>query len=357
MSRFVSTALMLLAAACLTASAQQNTPAQPASPAAQPASQSPAQSASTESNVVVARISGEPITEKQVLAAIQDLASRKLIMTPEQQKQRNTILFKGAIDNLIVSTVLKSEARRLNVAVDKAKVDQQMQEFAKRYKSQEEFRKALADQGVAEADLRKSVEDSLSMQEVINIATKDVPEPSEEELKKFYEGNPQLFAVPERVHCAQIFLRIDPTSTPEQKAEVRKKLEQIHADIEAKNISFADAAAKFSQDPGSASKGGDAGWVARNETSKDLAEVIFSTPVGTTTQVIEDQAGFRLIQVTESKPAGTKNLEESKTLIKQMLGSMAKQRALQKYIEDLKSKAVVENFMTPEEFDKRHPVK
>jgi parvulin-like peptidyl-prolyl isomerase len=349
MSRYASTALIFLFAAfCLTASAQQNTPAQPA---AQP----PANPATTESNVVVARISGEPITEKQVLATIQDLASRRIVMTPEQQKQRNTLLFQGAMDNLLTSTVLKNEARKLNVTVDKAKVDQQMKEYASRYPSQDEFQKALASQGFTEAEVRKSVEESLGMQEVINLATKDVPGASEEEIQKFYDGNPDKFPIPEQAHLAQIFIKVEPSSTTEQRAEAKKRIEGIRADIESKKISFADAAVKFSEDSASAPKGGEMGFVSRTGRVKPIEDVVFGTAAGSMTPVIEDQAGFRLVQVIELKPAGKASLEDAKPAIKKFLDQNAQQKALQKYIEDLKSKAVVENFMTPEEFDKRHP--
>jgi parvulin-like peptidyl-prolyl isomerase len=358
MFRFTSIALMLFfAAMCLMASAQQNPPSPSAAqPAAPPSAQPPAKPAATESNVVVARVSGEPVTEKQVLGAIQDLASRRIVLTPEQQKQQNTLLFKGAMDNLITSILLKNEARKLNVTVDKAKVDQQMKEFAGRYPSQDEFQKAMASQGFTEAEVRKSVEESLSMQEVINLAVKDVPGASDEQIQNFYDSNPDKFPIPEKAHLAQIFIRVEPSSTTEQKAAARKKIEEIRADIESKKITFADAAVKFSQDAATAPKGGDLGFISRTGRVKPVEDVVFGTAVGSMTPVIEDQSGFSFVQVIELKPAGKATLEEAKPAIKQFLDQSARQKALQKYIEDLKSKAVVENFMTAEEFDKRHPM-
>jgi parvulin-like peptidyl-prolyl isomerase len=326
-SMFVSAVL------CLTASAQQDKPAPPATPQtpAQPAPQPQAPVAeSTESNVVVTRVSGEPITEKQILSAIQALAAQKIALTPDQEKQKNTILFKGALENLITTTVLKSQARKLNVTVDKAKVDQQMQQFAGRFPSPDEFQKAMAKQGLTEAEVRKNVEESLSMQELLDRAVKDVPEATDADIQKFYEVNQEKFRTAERAHIAQIFLKADPNSTPEQRVEIKSKLDAIRADIDSKNITFADAAAKYSQDPNTASKGGDLGFLSRGGKAKAVEDIVFGTTPGGMTPVIEDQSGCRLVQVIELKPAGAVSLEMAKPAIKQLLDQNAKQTAVQK---------------------------
>jgi peptidyl-prolyl cis-trans isomerase C len=352
------TALMLMfVVLCFVSLAQQSGPGSPA--AAQSLDQSAPKeqalaAASADSNVVVVRVSGEPITEKQVLFAIQDLARQQIPLSPDQQKNRSSVLFKGAIENLVTTTVLKNEAKRQNVTVEKAKVDEQMKSFASRYPSQEEFQKAMAAQGVTEAEVRKNVEDSLGMQEMINLAIKDAAETTEADIQKFYDDNPDKFRLPDQAHLAMIFLKADASNTPEQKAEIKKKLEEIRADIASKKITFADAAAKFSQDTASASKGGDLGFLSRGGKAKSLEDTVFATAPGSMTPVFDDQAGYRLVQVIEIKPAGTAPLEMAKPAIKQFLDQTAKQRAMQKYVQDLLSKAVIQDFMTPEQFEQRH---
>ena len=355
MSRWPFIAVMLIfGALCLTASAQEKAPAappaSPSAPAAAPAS------TQQESNVVVLRVSGEPITEKQVLSTIEAIVSQNGQMTPDQKKQQSTVLFKGALDNLVATTILKNEAKKQNVTVDKAKIDQQMQQYAGRYPSQEAFQKALASNNMTEADLRKNIEESLSVQAVLDLATKDLPATSDADIQKFYDSNPDKFTIPAQAHVAQIFLKIETSSTPEQKAEIKKKLEDIRADIEAKKITFADAAAKFSQDTNSASKGGDLGYLAKTGKMKQLEEVIFATPQGGMTSVMDAQDGFHLIQAIEFKPEGKASMEMAKPAIKQYLDQSAQKTAKQKYVADLKSKAVIETFMTEEEFGKRHPI-
>jgi peptidyl-prolyl cis-trans isomerase C len=337
--------VLLSAVLCFTASAQQSTPE---------ASSQVQAAQDDESDLVVARVSGQPLTEKQVVSAIDQLASQQRLSL-EQLQQRNDLLFKDAVENLIRIALLKNQARVQNVKVEKDKVDQQLQQISQRFPSKEDFQKALTSQGVTEIELRKNIEDSMSMQQLIDQAVKDVPETTDAEIEKFYNDNPDKFPTPEQVHAAHILLRVDPKSTPEQKAEIKKKMEAILSDIESDTIAFADAAAKYSQDPSNAAKGGDLGFFSRGRMVKPFEEAAFATKPGSLSPIIETQFGYHIIQVIESKPAGKASLEEAKPVIKQYLDQLARRKAAQKYMDELRAQATIETFMTQEEFVKRHP--
>jgi peptidyl-prolyl cis-trans isomerase C len=351
--------LFLFTTLCYAALGQQPaTPAQPKTPPVQ--QQTPAAPPSTpaaadaESDLVVVRVEGEPITEKLVAAAINYL-SRQKQPPPDLQQPHNVVLFKGAVENLIIEALLKKQARDQNIVPDKAIVDQQMQALLKRFPSPEEFQKALANQGLTEEQLRKNVEGSMSLQQVLNQAVKNVPEATDAEIQKFYDDNSDKFPMPEQAHAMHILLLTDAKSTPEQKAEIKKKIEGIRADIESNKIKFADAAKQYSQDPGSASKGGDLGFFPRGQMVKPFEDAAFTGKPGTLSPIVETQYGYHLIQTLEIKPAGKATLEDAKPSIKQYLDQMSKTKAAQQYTDGLKTKASVENFMTPEEFLKRHP--
>jgi peptidyl-prolyl cis-trans isomerase C len=265
------------------------------------------------------------------------------------------MLFQGAVDNLIISAALKNQVKQVNIAADQTLVDQQMKEFAGQFPTPENFKKALVSQKVTEEELRKRVEESVKVQQLINEAIKDTPAPTEEEIRKFYDGNPKNFARAERIRASHILLKVDKNATPEQKAEIRKKIDGIRADIEAGKISFEDAAVKFSDDKGNAPKGGDLGLFPRGRMVKPFEEAAFAAQAGTMTPIVETDFGFHIIKVVDHKPADTVSLEEAKPRIKQFLEQNSKRNATQQYVTGLKAKATVETFMTAEEFLKRHP--
>ncbi len=337
--------VIFAAALCGTVSAQQNGPMKLDPPAAK----------ATEPDLVVARISGQPITEKQVLLAIDQLAGQQRLSL-EDLKQRNSLLFKDALDSMIRIALVKNQVRLQNLTVDKAQIDEEVQQLLKRFPSQEQFQKALSAQNMTESDLRKNIEESLAMQQVIEKAVKDVPAVTDAEISKFYEDNPDKFMRTEQVHAAHILLRTDPKNTPEEKAEIKKKIEGIRTEIESKAITFADAAAKYSQDPSNAKTGGDLGFFPRGQMVKPFEDAAFGTKPGELSPIVESPFGFHIIQIIEAKPAGKVPLEEAKASIAEYLNQVAKQAAAQKYVTELKAKAEVETYMTQEEFLKRHPV-
>jgi peptidyl-prolyl cis-trans isomerase C len=337
--------ILLSAALCLSAPAQQNT-----SPAV------PAPATKTESDIVVLRVSGIPLTESQVMEMIDQIAQKQPLAV-NQKQERRILPFKDAVENLTTVTLLKSQARAQNIIIDKAVIDQQIQSIAKGFASPEGFQKALAQQNTTESDYRKAIEESMSMKKMLDLVVQEVPLSTEAELQKFYNDNPDRFYAPERVRASHILLKIHPKNTPEQKAEIKKKLEGIRTDIQNQTITFADAAKKYSEDTANAQKGGDLDFFFRGSMVKPFEDVAFAMNPGTVSPVIETSFGYHIIQVTEIKPAGKETLEESKPAIRKYLDEAAKRKAVQKFVEGLKQKATIETFMTEEEFVKRHASK
>jgi peptidyl-prolyl cis-trans isomerase C len=308
------------------------------------------------SNLVVAKVQSTLITEKEVAEMIDQLASRSEPST-DQTRDKNTLYFKDALESLIGIALLKEEGKEKNITLDKSKVDEAYQSVAARFSSADEFNKVLKDQKLTEADLRKQLEENLVYQQLVDQAIKDVPKASEEDIKKFYDGNQAFFKVPEQVHAAHILLSVTAKTTTEEKAEIRKKLEGIRADIENGKITFEEAAAKYSDDEGTAKKGGDLGLFTKGEMVKEFEEAAFSAKPGTFAPIVETEFGYHLIKVLETKPAGIASLDEAKSSIRNYLERKAKQDALVKHVEDLKGKAKLEILMTDTQWKARHPAK
>ena len=302
-------------------------------------------------NLVVARVSGDPITEKQVLDAINELASREN-MSIEQSRQRNSLLFDRAVESLVTISLLKMRMRDMHVAVDEADVDKQFRQMAQRFPSSESFKKSLAGQGMTEADLTNQIRENLKLQKVIDEASKGAATVTETDMEKFYAANPGRFIVDERARVAHILLKIPPDATAAQKEDIRKKLEGIRIEIEADMITFEAAAAKYSEDEETAQKGGDMGLMMRGNMPKNFSDFLFRIKPGTVTPALESRSGYHILTALELLPAGQASMKEVAPTLRQYLEQNAKQAAMQKFADELKSKAVIEYFMTSDEFVK-----
>jgi len=134
---------------------------------------------------------------------------------------------------------------------------------------------------------------------------------SEDELKAAYQQNIQQFQVPNRVHVEHILLTTV-GKTDAEVTEVQKKAEDILAQARKKAANFEDLAKKYSEDPGSKTKGGDIGWIVQGQTVAEFEKVAFSLPPGSISDLVRTQYGFHIIKVLEKETAHTKTFDEVK---------------------------------------------
>ncbi len=108
--------------------------------------------------------------------------------------------------------------------------------------------------------------------------------------------------LPDSVRARHILISlIDPaTQQPSMSDSVGKaKIDSIESAIRS-GSSFANLATQFSNDPGSAEKGGDLGYFASGMMVKEFNDFAFEKPKGTM-GVVRTQFGYHLIEVTDQK--------------------------------------------------------
>ena len=138
---------------------------------------------------------------------------------------------------------------------------------------------------------------------------------SDEELKVNYQQNIQQYEVPDRVHAEHILLTTV-GKTDAEVAEIRKQAEDILAQARKKGANFEDLAKKYSEDPGSKTKGGDLGWLVHGQTVPEFDKAVFSTPKGDISDLVRTQYGFHIIKVIDKETAHTKPFDEVKDSIR-----------------------------------------
>ena len=129
-------------------------------------------------------------------------------------------------------------------------------------------------------------------------------------LQQAYQREQERFRTPERVQARHILLM----TTDKPAAEV-EKLKAKSQDILKKLKSggdFAQLAKDNSQDPGSAVKGGDLGWVVRGQMVPEFEKACFSLKEGQLSEVVTTQYGFHIVQVTKKEQAHVRPFEEVK---------------------------------------------
>ncbi len=177
-------------------------------------------------------------------------------------------------------------------------------------------------------------------------------DPTEEEIKQYYEENIQRFMEPEKIKVD--YVEITSESLTENveidKAQIKKmydeyvssisgreerkarhillqtsagdstssaaakiKIESLRQEIE-NGADFAELAKKHSQDTASAAEGGDLGWVALGEMVKPFEQALFSLDLadkdkGSISEIVETQFGYHLIKLDDVRSETIESLE------------------------------------------------
>ncbi|CEN56062.1 SurA N-terminal domain-containing protein [Candidatus Methylopumilus turicensis] len=152
---------------------------------------------------------------------------------------------------------------------------------------------------------------------------------TEDEAKKFYDENASKFQGDEQRRASHILIGFSASATPEAKAEAKKKAEQVLAEVKKNPAKFAELAKKYSQDPGSAEKGGDLGAFGRGAMVKPFEDAAFSMKQGDVSGLVQSDFGYHIIKLNEILGQG-QGFEQLKPQIR---AELMYQKALAKFAE------------------------
>ena len=170
----------------------------------------------------------------------------------------------------------------------------------------------------------------------------DTIQVSDAQVEAYYNAHKDEYRTPERVHARHILL----STANKPKDEIPKIQAQAEAlDKQMKGgADFAELAKKNSQDPGSAAKGGDLGWVSRGQMVKTFEDAVFTLKPNEISNVVTTEYGFHIIQVLEKQPAHLQTLDE----VKQAIIATLKTQTVFDQMQNLADKAHAELVKAPQ---------
>jgi peptidyl-prolyl cis-trans isomerase C len=143
--------------------------------------------------------------------------------------------------------------------------------------------------------------DEMRRQRLIANLAAEVPEPTDAEIQAYYPQHQDQFRSSEEVRVRQILVND----------------EAVAKDILAKlkgGASFEELSSQFSQAP-NAKRGGEIGYVSRNELPKMFEEEIFRLQAGQISDIIRTEARFYIFKVEERRPPGTLDIHSATPVI------------------------------------------
>jgi peptidyl-prolyl cis-trans isomerase SurA len=210
----------------------------------------------------------------------------------------------GILEDLLFQKLMLNQAELDSVTVTEVQVEQEMERrlryFINELGSQEKleayYNKSVSD---IKNELRRLVKDQMLVEQVqSDIMRKVVITP--EEVRSFFKTIPKdsIPLVPTEYKIAQIVKK--PPISADEKLAVKERLSEIRKRILA-GERFTTLALLYSEDPGSARKGGELGFYGRGELYPEFEAVAFKLKDGEISEIVETEAGFHIIQMIERR--------------------------------------------------------
>ncbi|MGH8778611.1 SurA N-terminal domain-containing protein [Paraburkholderia sp.] len=142
-------------------------------------------------------------------------------------------------------------------------------------------------------------------------------QPTDADVKKYYEDNIANYSTKAEVRASHILISAPKDASAADKAKAKEKAEAVLAQVKAHPDQFARIAQQDSQDPASASKGGDLGYFSRGGIAGGAAfdDAVFKLKKGEISDILQTDFGYHIVMVTDVKPAGTTPFDEVKDAI------------------------------------------
>lgn len=131
----------------------------------------------------------------------------------------------------------------------------------------------------------------------------------EEQLRRQYAEYVAGLAASDERRARHILIQLDPAAPADVKAQAKKKIEDILAQLKS-GKSFAGLAQQYSDDTESASKGGDLGWIGKGMTESAFEQKLFAmNRPGEISDIVATAFGYHIIQLDEIKSAKVDSFE------------------------------------------------
>ena len=222
-----------------------------------------------------------------------------LFENPEQLKK----LSQRFLQSLIDEKLLLIKAEEDTIEADEEQIEQTLNQQIEAMIRQAGSQQALeqfynAPLAMIKKEFRKQIENQYKISQLRQKRFGNI-KISRREVEAFYQHyKDSIPAMEPTVDISHILMQIKPSEESYQKA-----YEKIQAIRERLNqgANFAELAREYSEDPGSASRGGDLGFVSRGDLVKEFEEVAFALKEGEISDIVQTQFGFHIIQLLERR--------------------------------------------------------
>jgi peptidyl-prolyl cis-trans isomerase SurA len=317
---------------------------------------------------VAATVNGKPILQSEVDKEYQAQLASDAQQQASSPDQADSIRL-NTLHKMILEEIIAQRAAKENLNATDSDVDAKLAEMKAPY-TEEQFQAKLNASHLTLDELRRDIRRNLTENKLINKEINSKVEVTDGEVASYYNQHKAEFDLIENeYHLAQIIVTATPSQTSNNlqnskatsEADAKKKIQAIKNRLDA-GEDFGTLAINFSENPQTASNGGDMGMLTESQLRSNplVFDAITKLKPGQTTDIIpfpdpqdpKKVGGYSIFELIERAASGQRELNDPRVqqAIRQQLHDSRSQLLKTAYFEILVDQAKVENFLAEQIF-------
>jgi peptidyl-prolyl cis-trans isomerase SurA len=275
----------------------------------------------------------------------------------------------SVVRELIDEEIVEQSASKMNLTATPEEVDARLTEMKAPY-TEEQFAAQLKAGNHTLDDVKRDVRRKVTIEKLFNKEINSKVTVSDADVTNYYNEHKSDFNLIEpQYHLAEIQVSSTPSPQPGNlqgskattDAEAKNKIQMLKARLDT-GVDFAALAANYSENPQTASSGGDMGLLSETQLKSNpiVYAAVTKLKAKQTSEIIpfpdpqneKRVGGYAIFELIERLPAGQRDLNDPRVQqnIRQQMREVRSQLLKTAYLEVLHDQAKVENYFAEEIF-------
>lgn len=241
-----------------------------------------------------------------------------------------------AKDNLSSRALLQQESKRRFPEVSEEDFRTRLDQLIAQAGGEDEFYIRIGMPFKDETMIRDNVDNGVRLDKTLAQIYAPEPEPTEEEMRKYYDENVKLFLTEEEVKASHISVGL---TAAKSRTEVYEQMRGLREQA----LNGADFDALGVEHNSNKELPPDLGWFKQGEFMEEFVSIAFSMREGEISPVFTTQLGFHICKVTGRKQPVPKPFEEVKDIARQRIIDRHRDSKFNAFVDELKKLAKIED--------------
>ncbi len=245
-----------------------------------------------------------------------------------------------ARDNVVARVLLNQESHRRALDVTEDEIGAALARIEEEHGGREALLTALGLHPCQIAEVRADIANGLRVEKTLRACLGPLPEPTEDEVRAFYESHVDDYLSEEEVRATHLFKQIE-------RSEDRQRIYDELRELRRRARAGEDFARLAHDHTDKEDKLTDLGWFKQRDFMDEFSTIVFSLEENEMSPVFTSYFGLHLAQCTGRRAPAPRPFEEVRDEVRQRIISDDQQAKSRLLVDELKARSVIEEREEP----------